>query len=125
MKLLMVSNYFESPRGGLEIIGGRLARELVRLGQDVRRLASNATPASAVLLLGGVDLGSSAFWGTENFGGLVPSEAMRLYLLRNHDPARLPDRVERLHQCARNPRNPPEGKRRLASRCKYSSLKSS
>ena len=38
--------------------------------------------ASAVLLLAGVGLGSSAFayWGSENFGGLVPSEAMRLVI---------------------------------------------
>ena len=44
MKLLMVSHYFESHRSGLELIAGRLARELVRLRQDVVWLASNATP---------------------------------------------------------------------------------
>jgi glycosyltransferase involved in cell wall biosynthesis len=44
MKLLMITNYFESHRGGLELIGGRLVRELVRLGEDVWWLASDATP---------------------------------------------------------------------------------
>ena len=44
MKLLMITNYFESHRGGLDLIGGRLVRELLRLGEDVRWLASDATP---------------------------------------------------------------------------------
>jgi alpha-maltose-1-phosphate synthase len=44
MKLLMINNYFESHRGGLELIGGRLARELIRRGEDVRWLASDVTP---------------------------------------------------------------------------------
>jgi glycosyltransferase involved in cell wall biosynthesis len=43
MKLLMVHNYFESHCGGLDLIAGRLTRELLRLGQDVRWLASDAT----------------------------------------------------------------------------------
>ena len=47
MKLLMVSHYFESHRSGLELIAGRLARELVRLKQDVVWLASDVTPLCA------------------------------------------------------------------------------
>ena len=43
MKLLMIHNYFESHRGGLDLIAGRLTRELLRLGQDVRWLASDVT----------------------------------------------------------------------------------
>src|SRR5262245_51742019 len=43
MKLLMMNNYFESHRVGLELIGGRLVRELLRLSQDVRWLASSVT----------------------------------------------------------------------------------
>ena len=44
MKPLMITNYFESHQGGLELIGGRLVRELVRLGEDVRWVASDVTP---------------------------------------------------------------------------------
>jgi glycosyltransferase involved in cell wall biosynthesis len=44
MKLLMVTNYFESHQGGLDLIGGRLVRELLRLGEDVRWVASDVTP---------------------------------------------------------------------------------
>jgi glycosyltransferase involved in cell wall biosynthesis len=44
MKSLMITNYFESHQGGLELIGGRLVRELLRLGEDVRWLASDVTP---------------------------------------------------------------------------------
>lgn len=52
MKLLMINSYFESHRGGLELIGGRLVRELVRLGEDARWLASDVTPPSADRELG-------------------------------------------------------------------------
>jgi glycosyltransferase involved in cell wall biosynthesis len=44
MKLLMITNYFESHRGGLELIGGRLSREVLRLGEDIRWIASDVTP---------------------------------------------------------------------------------
>jgi glycosyltransferase involved in cell wall biosynthesis len=44
MKPLMITNYFESHQGGLELIGGRLVRELVRLGEDVRWVAGDVTP---------------------------------------------------------------------------------
>ena len=53
MKLLMITNYFESHRGGLELIGGRLVRELARLGEDVRWLASDVTPPADDKELGG------------------------------------------------------------------------
>jgi glycosyltransferase involved in cell wall biosynthesis len=43
VKLLMVSNYFESHRGGLDLIAGRLVRELLALGQDVVWVATKAT----------------------------------------------------------------------------------
>jgi glycosyltransferase involved in cell wall biosynthesis len=44
-RLLTVSNFFDTHRGGLEIVAGRLARELAGRGFDVTWLASNATPA--------------------------------------------------------------------------------
>jgi len=49
----MISNYFESHQGGLELIGGRLVRELRRLGEDVRWLASDETPMPGDRELGG------------------------------------------------------------------------
>jgi alpha-maltose-1-phosphate synthase len=45
VKLLTVSQYFESHRGGIEIVAGRLVREFARAGIDVTWLASDATPA--------------------------------------------------------------------------------
>jgi glycosyltransferase involved in cell wall biosynthesis len=44
MKMLMVSHYFESHRGGVELISGRLVRELIRLGQNVVWLSAAITP---------------------------------------------------------------------------------
>jgi hypothetical protein len=44
MKLLMVTHYFESHRSGIELVAGRLIRELVRLEQEVVWVASNVTP---------------------------------------------------------------------------------
>ena len=43
-RLLTVSNYFDSHRGGLEIVAGHLARQLGERGFDVTWLASAATP---------------------------------------------------------------------------------
>jgi hypothetical protein len=40
----MVTHYFESHRSGIELIAGRLIRELVRLEQEVVWVASNVTP---------------------------------------------------------------------------------
>jgi glycosyltransferase involved in cell wall biosynthesis len=44
MKLLMATHYFESHRGGIEIVAGRLARQLRARGTDVTWLATDATP---------------------------------------------------------------------------------
>lgn len=43
MKLLTVTHYFESHRGGIEIVAGRLALEFARAGIDVSWLATDAT----------------------------------------------------------------------------------
>jgi glycosyltransferase involved in cell wall biosynthesis len=45
VKLLIVTHYFESHRGGIEIVAGRLGREFARYGIDVAWLATDATPA--------------------------------------------------------------------------------
>lgn len=47
LRLLTVSNFFDSHRGGLEIVAGRLARELAGRGFQVTWLASDSTPAPA------------------------------------------------------------------------------
>ena len=44
MNLLIVTHYFESHRGGIEIVAGRLAQEFARSGIDVAWLATDATP---------------------------------------------------------------------------------
>jgi glycosyltransferase involved in cell wall biosynthesis len=57
-RLLTVSNFFDSHRGGLEIVAGRLARELAGRGFDVTWLASNATPPPADARLTAVGVGA-------------------------------------------------------------------
>ena len=47
MKVLLATAYFDSHRGGIEIVAGRLARELQRRGTDVTWLATDATPPDA------------------------------------------------------------------------------
>jgi glycosyltransferase involved in cell wall biosynthesis len=47
MKVLLATAYFDSHRGGIEIVAGRLARELQRSGSDVTWLATDATPPDA------------------------------------------------------------------------------
>ena len=44
MKLLMATHFFESHRGGIEIVAGRLAREFARTGIEVTWLATDASP---------------------------------------------------------------------------------
>jgi len=44
MRVLIGTAYFESHRGGIEIVAGMLARELQRLGAEVTWFASNASP---------------------------------------------------------------------------------
>jgi hypothetical protein len=47
MNLLMVSHYFETHRGGIEIVASSLARELANRGIDVTWMATDASPLSA------------------------------------------------------------------------------
>ena len=44
MKLLMATHYFDSHRGGIEIVAARLGHEFVRRGIELTWMASNATP---------------------------------------------------------------------------------
>jgi glycosyltransferase involved in cell wall biosynthesis len=46
-RLLCVSHYFESHRGGIEIVAGRLARSLEKAGTAVRWAAADASPPPA------------------------------------------------------------------------------
>lgn len=48
MKVLLGTAYFESHRGGIEIVAGRLARELQQAGTHVTWVATDATPPPAV-----------------------------------------------------------------------------
>ncbi len=61
-RLLTVSNYFDTHRGGLEIVAGRLARELAGRGFEVTWLASDATPAPAGCLPRGLTTASFRVW---------------------------------------------------------------
>ena len=61
-QLLTVSNYFDTHRGGLEIVAGRLARELAARGFGVIWLASNATPPPAGCAARGVRTESFSIW---------------------------------------------------------------
>ncbi len=47
MKIAIVSHYFESHRGGIEIVAGGLMRALARLGHKIVWLACDATPPPA------------------------------------------------------------------------------
>jgi glycosyltransferase involved in cell wall biosynthesis len=69
-KLLMISNYFESHCGGLDLIAGRLVRELLRLGQNVRWFASSATPAAADPELAGRTVAVRMLNATERYLGI-------------------------------------------------------
>jgi glycosyltransferase involved in cell wall biosynthesis len=76
MKLLMITNYFESHRGGLELIGGRLARELHGLGQEILWLACGSTPPPSDRTLGSRAITVSALNVTERCFGIpfpIPS----------------------------------------------------
>jgi glycosyltransferase involved in cell wall biosynthesis len=61
-RLLTVSNYFDSHRGGLEIVAGRLARELAARGFEVIWLASAATPAPQGCAGHGLKTASVGVW---------------------------------------------------------------
>jgi glycosyltransferase involved in cell wall biosynthesis len=58
MKIAIVSHYFESHRGGVEIAAGGLTRALARLGHEIVWLACDATapPPPAVVNQAAVDL---------------------------------------------------------------------
>ena len=71
MKLLMVTHYFESHRSGIELIAGRLIRELVRLEQEVVWVASNATPPPFDDKLGSRSVALNAVNITERYLGIL------------------------------------------------------
>jgi glycosyltransferase involved in cell wall biosynthesis len=70
MRILVCSAYFESHRGGIEIVAGRLARELRRAGHGVTWMAADASspPSSGDVCERAVPL--SAFNGTERLFGI-------------------------------------------------------
>jgi glycosyltransferase involved in cell wall biosynthesis len=84
-RLLTVSNYFDTHRGGLEIVAGRLARELAGRGFEVTWLASNATPPPAGCAAHGLDTASFSVWNVaeRRFGVpwpvLSPAAVARLW----------------------------------------------
>jgi len=73
-KLLCITHYFESHRGGIELVAGRLNRELRQLGFDSRWAAAAVTPPPEDASLRSVPL--AAWNGFEQITGLpmpVPS----------------------------------------------------
>jgi glycosyltransferase involved in cell wall biosynthesis len=66
----MVTHYFESHRSGIEIIAGRLIRELVTLGQQVVWVASNVTPPPSDSDCGSRAIGLNAVNATERYLGI-------------------------------------------------------
>jgi len=96
MKILVVSTFFESHRGGLEIVAGRIAREFQRAGHSVTWLACDASaPPPRSVCERAVPV--RAFNGTERGFGIpfpLPSpaalatirrEVMRADVLLMHD----------------------------------------
>ena len=83
-RLLTVSNYFDTHLGGLEIVAGRLARELAARGFQVTWLASAATPAPEGCA-GGVKTASFGVWNIAErrlgvpWPVLSPAAALRLW----------------------------------------------
>ena len=57
-----MSNFFDTHRGGLEIVAGRLARELAGRGVAVTWLASNDTPAPEGCAARGLTTASLGVW---------------------------------------------------------------
>ncbi len=84
-RLLTVSNYFDTHRGGLEIVAGRLARELAARGFDVTWLASAATPAPEGYAARGLRTASFGVWNIAErrlgvpWPVLSPAAALRLW----------------------------------------------
>jgi glycosyltransferase involved in cell wall biosynthesis len=76
LKLLMVTHYFESHRSGIELIAGRLARELMNLGQEIVWVASNVTPSPSDRGFEGKAVAINAVNVTERYLGIpfpIPS----------------------------------------------------
>jgi glycosyltransferase involved in cell wall biosynthesis len=69
-RILMVTHYFESHRGGIELMAGRLARELGRAGRPIVWLASDSTPPPGDDDLGGSTVGVRALNLTERYFGI-------------------------------------------------------
>jgi glycosyltransferase involved in cell wall biosynthesis len=70
MQLLVVSAYFESHRGGIEIVAGQLAREFRRAGESVAWLASDATAAPSQPTVCDRPVPVRSFNGTERVFGI-------------------------------------------------------
>ncbi len=85
MRLLIVSAYFDSHRGGVEIVAGQLAREFRRAGHDVTWLASDAAYTGPSGEQGDRRVAMPAFNGMESALGLpVPIAApTALRIIRN------------------------------------------
>ena len=76
MKLLIVSHYFESHHSGVELVAGRLAKDLAGLSEDIVWVASNATPPPSERQVRYRAVGISALNVTERYLGIpfpVPS----------------------------------------------------
>lgn len=103
-RLLMVSHYFEDHRGGIEIVAGRLARELEATGSRVSWAATGSPPPIG-LPLRSVALG--AWNGTEHSLGIpfpVPSLGAIKRLVREvgkHDVVIVHDALYLTSICAR------------------------
>ena len=65
MRLLTVTPYFESHRGGVEIVAGLIARELQERGVEVRWLASET---SSLPEAGSSGLSRATFEAANDFG---------------------------------------------------------
>lgn len=70
MQILIVSAYFDSHRGGIEIVVGQLARQFRRAGQSVTWLASDATAAPSDPWVCDRPVPIRAFNGTEHTFGI-------------------------------------------------------
>ena len=73
MRILMVSAYFESHRGGIEVVVGQLARAFRRAGQSVTWVASNATGGSnGVMRLHPFCSDPDLQWGRTSIRNTIP-----------------------------------------------------
>jgi len=70
MRILVGSAYFESHRGGIEVVAGRLAREFRRTGDSVAWMAADATSPPACNSVCDRAVPLRAFNGTERWFGI-------------------------------------------------------